>query len=93
VFGLKVTTVSLTPGVFYGLSATSLTKANTRNPVIDIERSALSHTFGGFAMLGFNNINIGYSIGWDFVTGPNKSAWLYQGKVWHGVAIALDLIK
>jgi hypothetical protein len=93
VFGLKVTTVSLTPGAFYGLGATGLTKANTRNPVIDIERSVLSHTLGGFAMLGFNNINIGYSIGWDFVTGPNKSAWLYQGKVWHGVAIALDLIK
>jgi hypothetical protein len=92
-FGLKITTVSLTPGVFYGLGATSLTKANTRNPVIDIERSALSHTLGGFAMLGFNNINIGYSIGWDFVTGPNKSAWLYQGKVWHGIAVSLDLIK
>ena len=92
-FGLKITQVSLTPGVFYGLSATSLTKGNTRKPVIDIERSALSHTVGGFAMLGFNNINIGYSIGWDFVTGPNKSAWLHQGRVWHGVAVSLDLIK
>lgn len=91
--GLKITSVSLTPGVFYGLGATSLTKDNTRNPVIEFGRSALTHSLGGFAMFGFNNINIGYAIGWDFVTGPNKSAWLYQGKVWHGIAISLDLIK
>ncbi|UAY52126.1 hypothetical protein [Ferruginibacter albus] len=92
-FDSKTTAISLTPGIFYGMAATSLTAANTRNPTVTIERDALTHTLGFFAMFGFNNINIGYTVGWDFVTGPNKSSWVYQGKIWHGIALSLDLIK
>lgn len=92
-FGLKGNKVSFTPGFFYGVGATSLSKSNTRNPTISIDRSALSHTIGGFGMFGFNSINLGYSFGWDFATGAGSSTWLYQGRIWHGVALSLDLIK
>lgn len=93
IFGQKGNRISLTPGFFYGVGGTSLTKGNTRNPTIIFERKAFMHNLGGFAMLGFNTVNIGYTLGWDFATGPQKESWLYQGKVWHGVAFSIDLIK
>jgi len=93
IFGQKGNKISFAPGIFYGIGSENLAKSNTRDPIITFERSALTHSIGGFGMLGFNSINIGYSFGWDFATGPGKSSWLYQGEMWHGIAFSIDLIK
>ena len=92
-FGQKGNEISVTPGVFYNIGSADLSTANTRNPVLSIERHALMHSLGGFVMLGFNTVNFGYAFGWDFATGPRNKSWVYQGKFWYGVAFALDLIK
>jgi hypothetical protein len=92
-FGNKGNQFSFTPGIFYGIGSSSLTKSNTRNPVIPFERNAFTHTFGGFGILGFNSINLGYAFGWDLTTGVGNRSWLYQGKFWNGIALSLDLIK
>jgi hypothetical protein len=44
-------------------------------------------------MLGYNNINFGYSFGWDYATGEGHNGWLYQGQLWHGITIGIDIIK
>lgn len=93
IFGQNTNRFSLAPGVFLGTGAVDLKKANTRGPAIDFERKAALITTGGFFMLGFNNINIGYAIGADFATGMKSEQWLYQGKIWHGIIFAIDLLK
>jgi hypothetical protein len=92
-FSQKGNKMSITPGIFYNIGSADLSTKNTRNPVISIERQALTHTFGGFAMVGFNSVNFGYACGWDFATGQGNKSWLYQGKFWYGIALSLDLIK
>lgn len=92
-FGQKGNKISITPGIFYNIGSADLSTTNTRDPVIPIERHALMHSLGGFAMLGFNSVNLGYAFGWDFATGQGNKSWLYQGKFWYGIALALDLIK
>lgn len=50
-------------------------------------------SMGGFVMFGFDRINLGYTFGWDYATGSGRKQWLYQGQIWHGIVLALDLIK
>lgn len=89
----KLTKYSLTPGVFCGFGATDLTKDNTKNPVIGFERSAPILTTGGFLSFGVNKMNIGYAFGMDNSFGTGSSQWVYQGKLWHGIIVALDLFE
>lgn len=93
VFGNNTTTVSFTPGVFFGFGAADLKKTNTLNPAITVERKALIRSYGYFLMFGVHNINLGYAMGWDYATGTGSSQWVYKGKKWHGIVVAFDLIK
>lgn len=92
VFGKNIKQISLTPGVFFGTGVAELKKSNTR-PVIDFERKAAITSYGGFLMLGYHTINLGYSFGWDYATGVGRKGWLYQGEMWHGITIGIDIIK
>lgn len=92
IFGQNTNRYSLSPGIFLGTGATDLKAANT-DPSIQIERKAALITTGGFVMVGFNSINFGYAFGGDFATGSKSKDWLYQGKMWHGVIFAIDILK
>lgn len=92
IFSQNTNKYSITPGWYLGTGAVDLKKANTRDP-IKFERKAAIITTGGFLMIGFNTINLGYSFGWDFATGTGKEQWVYKGKLWHGVVFAIDIIK
>ncbi|HZV69825.1 MAG TPA: hypothetical protein VFG10_09780 [Saprospiraceae bacterium] len=93
IFGRNLRQLSLTPGFFFGTGATDLKKTNTRNPIIKFERKATVISPGMFLMFGYNNINFGYSLGIDFATGKGSQEWLYQGLVWHGISLGLDILK
>lgn len=93
IFGQNTNRYSFSPGIFLGAGATDLKKSNTRNPAITFERKAAIIATGGFFMLGFNSINLGYSFGADFATGNGSKQWLYQGKMWHGIIFVIDIIK
>ena len=83
---------SVTGGGIVSVGAADLSAAATR-PKIIFPRKAPMITLGGSVVFGFNNVNIGYAFGWDHAVGPSASTWLYQGKMWHGVIVSLDLIK
>jgi hypothetical protein len=93
IFGQNTNRFSISPGFFLGTGAADLKKSNTRNPVILFERKAAIFTTGGFFMIGFNSINLGYAFGSDFATGTGSKQWLYQGKMWHGIIFAIDILK
>jgi hypothetical protein len=93
IFGQNTNRYSIAPGIFIGAGSTRLSKSNTSDPKISFERDAALITTGGFILLGFNIINFGYAIGVDFATGTGGKQWVYQGKIWHGIVVALDILK
>lgn len=93
ILGQNTNRYSIAPGFFLGAGATDLKKVNTRNPAIKFERKAALITTGGYLMVGFNSINFGYAFGADFATGIGSKQWLYQGKIWHGIIFAIDILK
>lgn len=84
--------LSITPGVFLATGAADLSATST-SPAITYSRKAPMLTFGGTVVFGFNNINLGYAFGFDNAMGSSASSWRYQGKLWNGIILSLDLIK
>lgn len=93
IFGQRTQRLSISLGLLLGAGAVDLKKSNTRNPVIEFERKAPVVTTGLFFLLGFNQLNVGYSFGWDNAKGKGGPEWLYQNRKWHGITFGLDLIK
>jgi hypothetical protein len=91
-FGSQTAKYSITPGILLSAGAADLSTSSTR-PNIVFPRKAAMITFGGSVVFGFNSVNIGYAFGWDHATGLHSSTWLYQGKMWNGIIVSLDLIK
>jgi hypothetical protein len=90
--GKRLTTYSATPGLLLGLGTAGLKQANAPGlPTID--RTALVFTYGGYFVLGINNINVGFAAGWDRVTDSGRKYWVYQNKMWYGIIVSLDVIK
>ncbi|NID10642.1 hypothetical protein [Fibrivirga algicola] len=50
-------------------------------------------SYGAVFLLGYNNINVGYAVGVDRALGQYNDNWVYQGQVWHGFIVALDVLK
>lgn len=92
VMGKTLNQYSLNTGLILNIGATDL-KASGNAPGLKSDRKAPTFTYGAFLMFGVNNINFGYAVGWDKIIGEGHANWVYQNKLWHGVIIALDIIK
>ncbi|GAB3048587.1 hypothetical protein [Spirosoma pulveris] len=91
-FGRNTNQFSVAPAVMLGTGVTDITSTNTRILRL-VSRKEPFFSFGGVVMIGFNNINIGYATGWDWAIGEHGDRWIYSGKRWNGIVIALDVIK
>ena len=92
VLGLNTTKISATTGIFFNIGGTDVRRLTTNYTIpVDRKEPFLSHGF--FLMLGVNNINLGYAVGTDRLLSKNKETWVYQNKLWHGIIVALDIIK
>lgn len=90
--GLTSNQISLTPSILFNLGAVALSDKNTI-PAQTITQTVLSKSFGGALMIGFNRFSFGIARGKDYVSGSAKNNWVYQGKPWTGIIVALDLFK
>lgn len=90
--GKNTTYLAVAIGPHVGLGATDLKKDGNAPGLLSNRKSPML-TYGLYAMLGFNNINVGYAWGKDYVTGTGADHWVYQGKSWHGVIVSLDILK
>jgi hypothetical protein len=91
-FGQNTVKLAATPGIFFNLGGADVKRATT-NYTISVDRKEAFYSYGIFLLFGFNNINLGYSIGSDFLFSKNRKNWVYQGKAWQGITVALDIIK
>lgn len=92
IMGKSLNQYSINTGLILNIGATDL-KSASNAPGLKSDRKSPTFTYGTFLMFGVNNINFGYAIGWDKIIGEGHSNWVYQNKLWHGVIIALDIIK
>lgn len=95
--GLNTYSFSITPGVFAGLGTTSISNTNTINLPssygTSFSRSALTKSFGFFTLVGVSRFGFGYAGGFDYVSGPGGSNWIYKGRWWNGIALSIDLVN
>lgn len=91
VWGKHVSNFSITAGPMIGGAATDL-KAASNAPGLNGDRKSALISYGGFVMLGTGPLNIGYALGADRVLGYGASKWVYNGKIWHGVIVGLNII-
>lgn len=91
-FGQNTIKLSAATGLLFNVGATDVKKSTT-NYTIVVDRKEPFYSYGWFFLFGFNNINIGYSIGNDHLFSKNSKNWVYQGKTWHGITLALDILK
>jgi hypothetical protein len=93
ILGLNTNSISITPGLFDGLSTVALSATNTLNAPTVPNRTALVNSYGFFALLGIGRFGFGYAGGWDHATGENGKYWVYKGKYWNGFALSIDLVN
>lgn len=89
--GYDQKTLSFALSPFAGLTPVSLDTSNTNNTITD-GRTVLGVSFGGTGVFTFNRFNIGLALGFDYGLNNSKN-WIYQGELWTGIVLGLDLIK
>jgi hypothetical protein len=79
-------------GPFIGPTIVDLKSGNTDGKVKK-DRSVIGLTYGGVAVLGYNEFNVGLALGFDTALGGEGKHWIYKNKPWIGFVLALDIIK
>lgn len=92
IWGSNVNTFSTTFGGFVSLGTAGI-KASTNAPGLVKDFTGLFWSPGVFVQLGYNNINIGYALGPDYLFGEGSGSWIYQGKVWNGLIVSINVAK
>lgn len=90
--GSYVNRYSIYPGAFVNLGTTTLKRLTTKD-AITFDQTVPLFSYGAYLMLGFNSINIGYNIGFDHPLNRAGKDWVYQGKLWQGITLGLDILK
>ena len=89
--GRNIHNYSLTAVGLFGIGATGLNQANAPSILSNRNKTMITGGFG--ILLAVNEIGIGYTFGWDHIPNNNNINWIYQGQMWQGVSIKIDLIK
>lgn len=77
-------------GFFTGFGGTAMNPTVTNNQ-ISAEYDGVVWSKGIAGIVGIDNFTIGLALGWDNLLDKNKTAWIYQGKPWLGLAFGLNL--
>lgn len=92
--GKNTTSVSVSFGGLAGLGVVDVNAKSTLSKVSDTDATKNAIIPLGFHLVGgVNTINVGVAVGWDVITGPNASHWVYKGQMWTGVIVGIDIIK
>jgi hypothetical protein len=77
-------------GVFSGLGNTFMSPTNTQN-ILQQEYDGIIWSKGAACIFAVNRLTLGVSVGWDYLLDSNRSIWIYQNKIWYGLAFGLNL--
>ncbi|MCF6403106.1 hypothetical protein L3C95_09490 [Chitinophaga filiformis] len=77
-------------GGFLGMGATAMNPWVTRNNITE-EYDGFVISKGIALNIAVNAFTFGLAVGWDHLMDRNRKYWIYQGKVWTGVTLGLNL--
>ncbi|MDF2518896.1 MAG: hypothetical protein K0R59_4192 [Sphingobacterium sp.] len=77
-------------GAFTGLGNSSLSPTTTNN-AIQQEYEGVVWSKGFAGIFAVNNFTVGMALGFDHLLDGNRSTWIYQNKLWYGLAFGLNL--
>lgn len=89
--GYRTNSISYVTSLFAGLTTVGLNSENTEMDV-SVDQTVLGVSFGLVGVFKVNSLNIGPAIGVDFGT-ANSDKWIYQGELWAGIVLGIDLFK
>lgn len=77
-------------GIFTGLGATTMNPSVTEEKITK-EYDGLVWSKGLAGIIGVNNFTVGIAVGFDDLLDENREKWIYQQKMWYGLAFGLNL--
>lgn len=77
-------------GLFTGFGGTAMNPSVTQEKIMK-EYDGVVWSKGIAGIIGVNNFTIGIAIGYDNLLDQNKQYWIYQNKLWYGLAFGLNL--
>lgn len=77
-------------GVFGGIGSSVIAPWTTSYQTMD-EYNGLVISRGVGVLGAINRLNVGFAIGWDYLTDRDKDIWIHQNKIWYGLALGLNL--
>jgi len=77
-------------GGFLGIGATAVNPWMTNNNITD-EYDGVVITKGIALNIAVNSFTFGLAVGWDHLMDRNRISWIYQGKIWTGATLGLNL--
>lgn len=80
----------LSGGLFLGIGGTSMNEFVTA-PALDKEYDGLVLTKGIAGFVAVQNFTVGLSIGSDNLMDKNRKVWIYENKLWYGLAFGVNL--
>jgi hypothetical protein len=90
--GKNTTQYAIAVGPHFGLGAVDLNNKSNASG-LPSNRKRPIFTYGGYFLVGINNLNAGIAVGWDNVLGTGKKNWVYQGEMWTGIMGSPNIIK
>ncbi len=91
--GQNKSSVSLSGSFFLSIGGTNVKPITTRN-FTQVDKTQPVASFGAIFSFGFNNLDIGISVGKDHLLVPSiSSKWIYDGVIWYGLTLAYDIWK
>lgn len=77
-------------GLFSGIGNTFMSPTNTAG-AINQEYDGVTWLKGIAGFVAVNNYTLGVAIGMDHLLDENNNTWIYQGKLWYGLAFGINL--
>jgi hypothetical protein len=77
-------------GGFFGIGATAMNPWVTSNNITE-EYDGVVITKGIALNIAVNSFTFGLAVGWDHLLDRNRKFWIYQGSIWTGATLGLNL--
>jgi hypothetical protein len=87
---LRSTQIGFSLGLFTGIGNTFMSPTTTAEN-IESEYDGVVWLNGVTALVGFNGLTAGISLGFDSLLDENSKFWIYQGKPWIGLAVGFNI--
>ena len=91
--GQKAHRFSISGSGFMSIGGTNVKPITTRY-LYPYEKTEIAISYGAIFFVGFNNLNLGISVGTDHLLNSKVAKrWIYDGSLWYGITLGYDIVR